>query len=401
MRPIPIDPAQSWPDEDEGPPAAIGPLGEWDAGEDKYKITPRGWLLGTVFCRTFLSSVQAAGGTGKTALRTAQGVALASNRPITGEHVFQRSRVLLASFEDDADELRRRVLACLLHHRISADEIKGHLFLAALGASGWKLATPDMVQASVLAGKLSDTIKRLELDVVILDPFKKIHGAAENDNTAIDEVTRLRTSMAVEHKVAIDAPHHVAKGPADPGNADKGRGASAFKDGARLVYTLNGMTPEEAAGFGVPEAERRSLIRVDSGKVNLCPSGEARWFKLVGVKLGNGDDSYPSGDEVQTVEPWAPPNTWSGLSSITLNAMLTKIDAGMPDGERYSGAASAGDRAAWKVVVELAPDRTEKQAREIVKTWLKNGVLIAEDYDSPKQRKNLSGLKVNHAKRPT
>src|SRR5262249_33285342 len=124
----------------------------------------------------------------------------------------------------------------------------------------------------------------------------------------------------------------------------------------------------------VSEVERRSLIRVDSGKVNLCPAGEARWLRLVGVKLGNATDLYPSGDEIQTIEPWEPPDTWQSLGSVILNAILTKIDAGLPHGARSSGARSGGDdRAAWRGVTDLAPQKTEKQARDIIRTWIKNG----------------------------
>ena len=74
------------------PPKAepLDPLGIWDAGDDDYQIPPRGWLLGTTFCRRFLSSLIADGGVGKTALRVAQLISLAIGRSLTGEHVFQR-----------------------------------------------------------------------------------------------------------------------------------------------------------------------------------------------------------------------------------------------------------------------------------------------------------------------
>ncbi len=52
-------------------------LGEWDAGDDDAPIEPRGWLLGNVYCRRFVSSLLAEGGAGKTAVRTAQALALA------------------------------------------------------------------------------------------------------------------------------------------------------------------------------------------------------------------------------------------------------------------------------------------------------------------------------------
>src|SRR3954454_13984233 len=85
----------------------------WDGGEDDYHIPPRGWLLGTVFCRRFLSSLLADGGVGKTATRIAQLISLAIGRSLTGEHVFLRCRVLIISLEDDRDELRRRVYAVM------------------------------------------------------------------------------------------------------------------------------------------------------------------------------------------------------------------------------------------------------------------------------------------------
>jgi len=94
-------------------------------------------------------------------------------------------------------------------------------------------------------------------------------------------------------------------------------------------------------------------------------------------------------------------NPWEGLSSIVLNAALTEIDDGVNNGQRYSAAPAATDRAAWKVVQKHCPDRTESQCREIIRTWVKNGVLFDDDYDDPVKRKTRKGLRLNHAKRPS
>ncbi len=79
----------------------------------------------------------------------------------------------------------------------------------------------------------------------------KAHSVSENDNNFIDKVANILAEIADKHNCAIDVLHHVAKGPSDPGNADRGRGASALKDACRLVYTLTPMTPDEAKPFGV------------------------------------------------------------------------------------------------------------------------------------------------------
>ena len=180
----------------------------------------------------------------------------------------------------------------------------------ALGRADGKLMTLDQHGRPVsgaLAAKLERTIAARKIDIVMLDPFIKSHGIAENDNNGIDGVAQILTDMSVKYDIAVDVPHHMAKGPADPGNANRGRGASSLKDALRLVRTATVMTTEEAKAFGLSEVERRRLIRIDDAKLNIAPMTEAKWFRLVGVDIGNATERYPNGDNVQTVEPWKPP----------------------------------------------------------------------------------------------
>jgi hypothetical protein len=376
-------------------------LGEWDAGDDVDPPSPRQWLLGNQFCRRFLSGLPAPGATGKTALRVLQCLSLATGRELTGQHVFKRSRVLIVSLEDDQDELRRRVLAARLHHGISAADVKGWLFLAA--PKGFKLAEVrnGSRQIGILEKMLRKTIEKRRPDLVMLDPFIKLHALEENDNAAMDFVCDLLVRLAVGYDIAVDTPHHTKKGAIAAGDADTGRGASAARDAGRLVYTLTRMTEEEAKTFRVPPEDRSLYVRLDSGKVNIAPPyREATWFRLIGVALGNGNADYPNGDEVQTVEPWQPPKTWTGVSNTQLNAALTEIDAGMPNGQRYSDAGPAKERAAWPIIQHHCPDRTEGQCREMIRTWVKNGVLYNDSYEDPVARKKRKGLRVNDGKRP-
>ena len=218
-----------------------------------------------------------------------------------------------------------------------------------------------------MTAKLARTIVDRKIDIVSLDPFVKTHSVEENNNSMIDDVVQILSDLAVAHDIAVDVPHHSSKGPADPGNANRGRGASSMKDAGRLVYTLAPISPEEAKAFGLSEVERRGLVRMDSGKVNIAPPmKEAKWFRLVGVNLGNGTSTYPNGDQVQTVEPWTPQETFADMDSAVINQILDDIDAGFPDGNRYSDAADATKRAAWKVIHHHCPDKSEAACREIV-----------------------------------
>jgi hypothetical protein len=377
-------------------------LNERDAGDDVEPPPPRRWLLGNQFCRRFLSQLVAAGSTGKSALRLAQCLSLATGKPLTGQNVFKRCRVLMVSLEDDLEEMQRRILAARIHYGITLDDLKGWLFYAT--SKGIKLAEirDGSRQIGMLETSLREAIERCRPDLIVLDPFVKLHALEENDNGAMDFVCDLLATLAIEYDVAVDAPHHTKKGQLTPGDADSGRGASAMRDAGRLIYTLTSMSEDEAKTFGINPEVRTSYIRLDKGKVNIAPPARAAtWFKLIGVPLGNGNDEYPNGDEVQTVEPWEPPKLWDGLSSATLNAVLSDVDAGMENGQRYSCASRAGKRAVWPVVQKHCPSRSEAQCREIIRVWVKNGVLFDDDYDDPVERKPRKGLRLDTAKRPS
>jgi hypothetical protein len=317
--------------------------------------------------------------------------------------------VLIISLEDDTSKLQRRLLAARIHHKIEAADLKGWLFYRAPGAAAGKLMTLDKKSGQTVRGKLAASIEatiiRRKIDLVAIDPFVKSHAVPENDNSIVDDVMQVLTDLAAKHNIAIDTPHHTAKGTgqAEPGNASRGRGASAMVNAGRLVLTLTTMSADEAKTFGIAETERKQYARVDNAKVNITKSGgSARWFHIIGVRLGNTTDLYPNGDEVQTVVPWQPPEIWKDLSIDLLNQALTKIDAGLPDGNRYTDAPrSSEERAAWRVIVDLAPTKTEAQARKIIKTWVATGLLVVEKYDNPVTRKEVKGLRVDHEKRPT
>lgn len=387
-------------------------LDEWDAGLDSYAIPPRAWLLGNTYCRQFVSSLLATGGGGKTAMRILQGMACATGRELTGEKVFARCRVLYVSLEDDVDELRRRVRAAMLHHNISAQELEGWLFLAAPGQKAGKLVTTEpasrgrkqdgRVRAGAMLEEVKAAITGRKIDLLMFDPLVKAHDVEENDNTAMDFVISTLTELAIEHNIAVDVLHHTSKGAADPGNADRGRGASAVNNGARLVYTLSTMSADEARTFGIPENERRSYIRIDSGKVNIAPPlRDAKWFQIMGVDLRNSNSAYPSGDNVQTVAPWTPPDVWEGATDDIRQRILAEIDEGLPEasalkgkpGSRYSTHHRADWRSAWPVVQRHLPDKSEQLCKNMVKHWVETGVLIEEEYTDPNTSQKAKGLR--------
>jgi hypothetical protein len=187
-----------------------------DAGDDLELPPPRAWLLGNVFRRKFLSSLFKDGGVGKTALRYAQYLPLATGHSLTGEHVFQRCRVLMISFEDDLDELRRRIWAVRLFYKITLEEVKGWLFYWSAKATDGKLMVLDRF-GNPRVGDLKDSVEALivqhNFDLIGVDPFIKSHGVGENNNVAIDMVAQVLTDMCAQYNIATGIPHHVSKPP--------------------------------------------------------------------------------------------------------------------------------------------------------------------------------------------
>ena len=368
-----------------------------DVGDDVDEIEPRGWLLGNAFCREFISGLIAPGAGGKTSLRIVQFLSLATGRELTGEHVFARARVLIICLEDSKTELRRRIRAAMLHYGVTREDVKGYLFLAT--PMGLKMARCDPKTQIVAPAELDQAIRSFvdekKIDLVSLDPMKKAHAVKENSNDDMDAVVTIMAQIAIEKKIAFDILSHERKsgaGGGEAGDADRARGASAVKDGGRLMYTITAMSSEEAQTFGVDDEQRPRIFRVDSAKFNLGPAQRATWFRLIGVSLGNASAAYPNGDEVQTVERWIPPQMFEGLSTEQLNAVLDKLGTGMPDGRRYSVAPSAQERAAWKVLHQAAPTKTEKQCRAVINEWHKNGVFEIGPYHDAKERRERDGI---------
>ena len=250
-------------------------------------------------------------------------------------------------------------------------------------------------------GFIEEIITSLGIDVVTFDPFVKCSGVPENDSIAVDRVVQILAGICERKNVGCVVLHHNRKGQHEPGNMETSRGASSLIDGARIGLTLTPMSSDEAKTYDLSEEERRRLIRLDDGKLNLSLKADPRWYRLASINIGNGNEEYPSGDNVQAIETWTPPAMWASLSTHICNQILDQLATGLPDGERYSAAPAAKPpRAAWCVVMEHVPTLNQKQAAEVIRTWLRNRVIEQKEYHSKVRGEDVKGLVVNDAKRP-
>jgi RecA-family ATPase len=203
--------------------------------------------------------------------------------------------VLYVCFEDDEDEIERRIEALCIAPELKREDLANfHYHVIKVGDVASKSEKGKLVEGSLVA-RLTNAIKKGGYGVVILDPFVNTHECEENDNSAINFVKKILVRLASDNQIAIDIPHHVLKGQREAGNADNWRGAGSLRDGIRLGYTLTRMSEEEAKSYQLDEnGEYWRYIRVDSAKANITRGGALQWFKLISVPLKNGTDLYPT-----------------------------------------------------------------------------------------------------------
>jgi AAA domain len=251
------------------------------------------------------------------------------------------------------------------------------------------IATPD-VEAAIAE------IKRLEIDVMIVDPFVRSHELTENDNNHMDFAAALWAKIAHDTNCAILLLHHTRKG-AVSGDMDSLRGGSAAASAARRVITIRTMTAEEAVKLGVNPDECRHYFCIDDAKSNLAPMAtKASWFRMVSIPLANGTPDYPHGDNVQAVEPWTPPVPTASLTVEDIERVLALIEKGTEKGEQYSAAANATARSAARAVASVL-EWDEARAKRLITDLISRGVLTTEDYENT-NRKKTSGLQVVRSK---
>jgi hypothetical protein len=332
----------------------------------------------------------------KSSLMLAWGCAVALGRQHGHFRPREPGKAVLYNVEDGADEQRRRLSAALRQFDASPADIAGKVVCIGPLEAGMLFVDGDgEILPTPLMARLREIITERRPDLFVADPFAELHGLDENSNTGVRAVIAQFRALAVEFDMAVILVHHTRKGTLEPGDPEILRGGSAIVGGGRSIFTLLPMGEKDAEVLGSPtdRKSRSRFVRLDDAKLNYADIAEAVWYEKTLYTLGN-DEIVPA------AVPWKAPDIWQAISTTVANKVLDEIDAGLDGGHRYSTAPSATGRAAWRVVQRHIPSFTEPQARAVIKTWLKNGVLVREDYQDAAEGKKRQGVRVDNAKRP-
>lgn len=341
---------------------------------DPASIPRREYLYGKWLQRGEATCIIAPGGTGKTTFEIALALSIAAGHDMFGKGMPEgAASVWLWNLEDDRTELARQISATAQLHSIDDCALAGRLYVDGLDqalctaretADGAQLIMPvfDAVAAE---------IARRKIDVLMIDPFVSSHAVNENDNGAIDAIAKAWKRVAQEARCAIVLVHHTRKTAGQAVTAEDARGASSLGSAARVVLTLNAMREDEAGRFGVTDpVERRTIIRIDTGKVNRAPPESALWFKIHSIALGNGD-------YVGAAAQWNAPDPFNGLSVADLYEVQRAIDAG-EWGASVQASDWAGQAVAIALSLDIDDDTVKARIKSLIATWTTSGALTIE-----------------------
>lgn len=153
--------------------------------------------------------------TTKTWLALDMAISVASATPCLGRFPCTRSGpVLLYAAEDSEEMLRHRIDALCMSRGISLPDIP----LFVITEPSLRLDLPSHQQ------KLSHTLAGLKPELLILDPFVRLHRQNENDAGAVSAILGFLRELQRHHLTAIILVHHTRKNGAagNPGSSLRG-----------------------------------------------------------------------------------------------------------------------------------------------------------------------------------
>lgn len=357
---------------------------------DPNTLPRRQWLYGRHLIRKFVSVTVAPGGVGKSSLLIGDAIAMAVGKPLMGQSVPKPLTVWLWNLEDPYEELQRRFLASAFAHKVMPRDTADRLYVdsgrdqslctAIVGRDGGAEILIPIIDALV-----AELIRR-KIDVLIVDPFVSSHMVSENDNNAMDLVTKAWGLVAERANCAIALVHHARKQQDGATiSADSARGGKALTDAAREVRVLNRMTKEEGEKAGI--VNPRLYFRTYSDKANMSPPLEvSEWYHLQSVSLANGD-------EVGAVVPWVWPDAFDGISSHDLRRVQGVLHE---RAFRYDVQAErwAGYPIAEALGMDAHTPTGAARIKALIKGWIVAGSLAVESQTDPAVRRQVKVVVV-------
>lgn len=363
------------------------------------EIPPRPWQYPKLFLRKYLTVTFAPGGAGKSTLAMAEALAIALGLPIMGAQPIESGPVLIFNGEDPEEELEMKLAALIEEHGprlgFTGKDLEGRVFIASGRDNDWVVIRQHRDGLEICEPKveaIEDFIREHGIIHVVVDPFISTHEVSENDNPAINAAATLWVNIGHRTNNSIHLVHHAKKTNGAEVSEDSARGAKALTDKARITRFLQPMSEEQAKLYDINPANRFEYVRMNDGKVNLHKrSGLPTWFRLVGVPLGNGE-------EVQTCQPWTPPDSFDGVTAQDLMRVQAKVrtafDAGQPFRADPQASSYAGKVIAETLGLDWGEKTTKTKCKDLLRRWIGAGALERQEWLDARQGREVPVIAV-------
>ena len=115
----------------------------------------------------------------------------------------------------------------------------------------------QVVVVEPIKDSLISEIKRLGIDVLIIDPFVNSHRVSENSNEHIAQVSDVFREICDTCNCSIELIHHTRKLDGREVSAEDARGASGLVGAARSVRAISRVGKEAVERHGIKDDHRR------------------------------------------------------------------------------------------------------------------------------------------------
>jgi RecA-family ATPase len=136
-------------------------------------------------------------------------LAFVTGRDLLFDRLATSGRAWYLGLVDPLEEYERRVAAILLHYKIPPSEVVGGLFLDSGRNQDFVIARSSR-GGTIIAQPVVDSIlveiTKHQIPLLTVDPFVACHAVNENDNMAIEQVTRQWRDIADKERVTQRPP---------------------------------------------------------------------------------------------------------------------------------------------------------------------------------------------------
>jgi hypothetical protein len=291
--------------------------------------------------------------------------------------------VLIVNAEDSVDEMDLRLEAALTTFDGNPAELR-------------KLASPrlhtvkgrnyhivaregDGIVETEFCQALLRYIREHNIGLLIFDPVISAHSGLDENRSEMQILIEKFRFIADVCDIPVVLIHHYRKSGV-AGDANSARGSSTVVDASRNVLTVDPMSEKEAATMLSNPAERERYFSVSHGKSNYALKRSRKRFRIDSVTLENGE-SAPTiavaefGGESETMCP------------DDLKSFLDMIDAGLPNGDRYTKSGKNEHR--LDALLMRNYDIPKARAKQIIENLVATKVIALTEYKKANRHKGV------------